>query len=343
MLTFARAARAANAKRFVVVSAVGANPDSKNFYLRTKGEMEQQLEGLGFESLDILQPSMLLGWRREMRPLELIGIALMPLVNPLLGGNYAVYRGISATHGRQGDARGDALGPSRPAALHLGGHRGAVARHVLRGRARHRLPRQPPARARRLRCAIACARASRSPSSCARCPAPAAWSARAPRQVRPARAPQPHLPARPAPAAGSAATELPAAEQLEQGTAIATAASALIGTPYHFGGADAGGFDCSGLALYVHERVGLSIPRTAAEQQHAARPVPLAQILPGDLVFFRIRKRGIDHVGIYTGAGHFVHAPHAGVSVSSADLTGGYYARHIISAGRFWEQAAPPR
>ena len=147
----------------------------------------------------------------------------------------------------------------------------------------------------------------------------------------------------PAPAAGSATTELPAAEQLEQGTAIATAASALIGTPYHFGGADAGGFDCSGLALYVHERVGLSIPRTAAEQQHAARAVPLAQILPGDLVFFRIRKRGIDHVGIYTGAGHFVHAPHAGVSVSSADLTGGYYARHIISAGRFWEQAAPPR
>jgi cell wall-associated NlpC family hydrolase len=146
-----------------------------------------------------------------------------------------------------------------------------------------------------------------------------------------------------APPAAPPATEVPPPEQVEQGAAIAAAASALIGTPYHFGGADEGGFDCSGLALYAHERVGLNIPRTASEQQRAARPVPIAQILPGDLVFFRIRKRGIDHVGIYTGGGHFVHAPHAGVSVSSADISGGYYARHIISAGRFWEQAAPPR
>jgi cell wall-associated NlpC family hydrolase len=145
-----------------------------------------------------------------------------------------------------------------------------------------------------------------------------------------------------APPAAPAATEPPPPEQLEQGAAIASAATALIGTPYHFGGADAGGFDCSGLALYVHERAGLNIPRTAAEQQHAARPVPLAQILPGDLVFFHIRKRGIDHVGIYTGTGHFVHAPHAGVPVSSGDLSGGYYARHIVGAGRFWEQPAPP-
>jgi len=96
VLTFARTARAAGAKRFVVVSSVGANPESKNFYLRTKGEMEEQVEALGFESLDILQPSMLLGWRTEMRPLELVGVTLMPLVNPLLGGSYAVYRGISA-------------------------------------------------------------------------------------------------------------------------------------------------------------------------------------------------------------------------------------------------------
>ncbi len=142
--------------------------------------------------------------------------------------------------------------------------------------------------------------------------------------------------AAPVPAPVAAASE-PPPEQLAQGEAIATAATALIGTPYHFGGADDAGFDCSGLALYVHGRVGLAIPRTAAEQQHAARPVPLAQILPGDLVFFRIRKRGIDHVGIYTGGGQFVHAPHAGGAVSAADLSAGYYARHIVSAGRFWQ------
>jgi uncharacterized protein YbjT (DUF2867 family) len=96
VLAFARVARAGNAQRFVVVSSVGADPNSRNFYLRTKGEMEEGLEALRFPSLDILQPSMLLGWRSEMRPLELLGRALMPLVNPFLGGKYAQYRGIHA-------------------------------------------------------------------------------------------------------------------------------------------------------------------------------------------------------------------------------------------------------
>jgi cell wall-associated NlpC family hydrolase len=152
-----------------------------------------------------------------------------------------------------------------------------------------------------------------------------------------------NMPQNIAPPLVSPASELPPPEQLEQGAAIAAAAAALIGSPYHFGGADEAGFDCSGLALFVHEQAGISIPRTAAEQQHAARQVPIAQILPGDVLFFHIRKRGIDHVGIYTGDGHFVHAPHAGVSVSSADLSGGYYARHIVSAGRFWEHDSAPR
>ncbi len=96
VLAFARAAKAAGARRFVVISSVGADPDSRKFYLRTKGDMEQELEAVGFESLDILQPSMLLSWRGEMRPLELLACALMPLVNPLLRGNYLPYRGISA-------------------------------------------------------------------------------------------------------------------------------------------------------------------------------------------------------------------------------------------------------
>ena len=96
VLAFAHAARAAGARRFVVMSSVGANPTARNFYLRTKGEMEDELEGIGFESLDILQPSMLLSWRSEMRPLELVAGALMPLANPLLRGKYAPYRGISA-------------------------------------------------------------------------------------------------------------------------------------------------------------------------------------------------------------------------------------------------------
>jgi uncharacterized protein YbjT (DUF2867 family) len=138
VLTFARTARAAGAKRFVVISAVGANPSSKNFYLRTKGEMEEQLQGLGFESLDILQPSMILGWRKEMRPLELIGMGFMSLISPLLGGKYAGYRAISAT----------TLGKAMLGATRSG--RRGVQRYTYPGiealsRATFARPRPPPA------------------------------------------------------------------------------------------------------------------------------------------------------------------------------------------------------
>ena len=96
VLAFARAAREARAQRFVVVSSIGASPQSKHFYLRVKGEVEQALEALRFPSLDIMQPGPLLGWRRDVRPRELAMTLLMPLVNPLLSGTRISYRGISA-------------------------------------------------------------------------------------------------------------------------------------------------------------------------------------------------------------------------------------------------------
>jgi uncharacterized protein YbjT (DUF2867 family) len=94
VLALARVAQAAQAQRFIVLSAVGADAHSKNFYLRTKGEMEEALVKMNLTALDILQPSVLLGWRGELRPLELAATLLMPLVNPLLVGTYAIYRGI---------------------------------------------------------------------------------------------------------------------------------------------------------------------------------------------------------------------------------------------------------
>lgn len=97
VLAFARAAKAAQAQRFVVVSAAGADPGAKNFYLRTKGEMEAALERLGFVSLDILQPGLLLGWRGEIRPVELLGAVFMPLINPFLVGKREHWRAIAAS------------------------------------------------------------------------------------------------------------------------------------------------------------------------------------------------------------------------------------------------------
>jgi uncharacterized protein YbjT (DUF2867 family) len=96
VLLFAQAARAAQVKRFVVVSSVGADTASKKFYLRTKGEMEDALIAVGFPAVDILQPSLLLGARKQMRPLELAGSIFAPIVNPLLTGAREAYRAIPA-------------------------------------------------------------------------------------------------------------------------------------------------------------------------------------------------------------------------------------------------------
>jgi len=169
-------------------------------------------------------------------------------------------------------------------------------------------------------------------SGCASLPPPVPPLQQAPLQPAPLQQPpqQPSL-------------QQPPLPQRQEGAAIANAAALLVGAPYHFGGADAAGFDCSGLALYAHGTVGLAIPRTAAAQQRAARPVPLAKLAPGDLLFFRLRSRHVDHVGIYAGDGRFIHAPRAGVRVSYANLSRGFYARHLVSAGRFWGLSERPK
>jgi uncharacterized protein YbjT (DUF2867 family) len=71
-------------KRFVLVSAVGADPGSSSLYLRTKGELERSLEGLKFDSLAIARPSFLLGSRTKVRGGELIAITALSIIGPLL-------------------------------------------------------------------------------------------------------------------------------------------------------------------------------------------------------------------------------------------------------------------
>lgn len=96
VLGFARAAHKAGAQRFVLNSSVGADPQSKNFYLRVKGETEAHVAQIGFASLDIFQPSLLLGWRKEIRPLELAAMVVLPVVNPLLLGGAEQFRAVGA-------------------------------------------------------------------------------------------------------------------------------------------------------------------------------------------------------------------------------------------------------
>jgi len=96
VLLFAQAARAAGANRFVVLSSAGASPSSRQFYLRTKAEMEDAVTMLGFTSVDILQPGLLLGSRKQSRPLEVLGGLFAPLINPLLTGPREAWRAIPA-------------------------------------------------------------------------------------------------------------------------------------------------------------------------------------------------------------------------------------------------------
>ncbi|HAP68393.1 MAG TPA: oxidoreductase [Flavobacteriales bacterium] len=94
VIDFAKNAKAAGAKTFALVSSVGANPKTSNFYLKVKGETEKDLEAMGFESLIILRPSMLMGERKEFRLGELIGKGAMTLLNPIMIGSLSKYKGI---------------------------------------------------------------------------------------------------------------------------------------------------------------------------------------------------------------------------------------------------------
>jgi cell wall-associated NlpC family hydrolase len=98
-----------------------------------------------------------------------------------------------------------------------------------------------------------------------------------------------------------------------------------VGTPYVWGGAAPGGFDCSGLVMWAYAQVGVSLPHSTYGQYAMGVPVSQDQLQPGDLVFFD----GVGHVGIYIGGGQFVHAPHTGDVVKVSSLSGWYAATYV--------------
>ncbi|HLP56590.1 MAG TPA: NAD-dependent epimerase/dehydratase family protein [Fluviicola sp.] len=81
-------------KRFVVISSIGASVQTRNFYLRTKGDMERDCLAIGFESTIILRPSFLLGNRQEFRLGEKIAGVLMKVFGFVLAGKWRKYKGI---------------------------------------------------------------------------------------------------------------------------------------------------------------------------------------------------------------------------------------------------------
>jgi len=96
------------------------------------------------------------------------------------------------------------------------------------------------------------------------------------------------------------------------------AVDAWYGTPYVYGGSSPRGVDCSAFVQLLYRDVlGVSVPRTTADQSRAGRTVPLDKAQVGDLVFFRPSRKQ-NHVGVYLGDGEFAHAStRQGVMVSS--------------------------
>jgi len=94
-LDFAGMCRKNGIERFILLSALGADPDSKIFYNRIKGELEKEVKSIGFKYLTIIRPSLLEGPRKEWRTGEFIARKIMKIFNPLLAGNLKKYRSVS--------------------------------------------------------------------------------------------------------------------------------------------------------------------------------------------------------------------------------------------------------
>jgi uncharacterized protein YbjT (DUF2867 family) len=83
-------------RNIAVISSIGANENSKNYYLRIKGEMEKGILSLNIENTVIVRPSMLFGERKEKRTGEKVGKVVMKVVQPVLSGKLLKYRAIHA-------------------------------------------------------------------------------------------------------------------------------------------------------------------------------------------------------------------------------------------------------
>ena len=96
VITIAELMRKQGAGQFLVISSMGADSNSKVFYNRTKGEMEEAVKEIGYPCLRILRPSLLLGKREEFRFGEKIGLILTPLLKPFLIGSLKKYAPVEA-------------------------------------------------------------------------------------------------------------------------------------------------------------------------------------------------------------------------------------------------------
>ncbi len=129
-----------------------------------------------------------------------------------------------------------------------------------------------------------------------------------------------------------------AAEAAKPGNGVQTLlkrALALLGTPYRWGGTGTNGFDCSGLVGYVFKTaLGVELPRVSRDMANTGQRIDRSSLTAGDIVFFKVHGKRVDHVGIYVGNGQFLHAPSTGKDVMVSRLDQGYWSGKFMEARR---------
>jgi cell wall-associated NlpC family hydrolase len=115
------------------------------------------------------------------------------------------------------------------------------------------------------------------------------------------------------------------------GVRAARIAVKAVGVPYRWGGSSpSSGFDCSGLVSWAYARLGVALPHSSYALYDKGRPVRVARLRAGDVLFFS----GLGHVGLYVGRGRMVHAPHSGRLVEVVRLGRSGYGSRLVGARR---------
>ncbi len=117
---------------------------------------------------------------------------------------------------------------------------------------------------------------------------------------------------------------------------VMAAAHELLGTPYIYGGNNpARGLDCSSLMQFIHKNaLGVTIPRTAAEQRKRSKTISYSDLQPGDMLFFKIDRRN-NHVGIYIGDGKFIHASSSNRRAIIDSMNRPYWKKRFVKFGSY--------
>lgn len=121
------------------------------------------------------------------------------------------------------------------------------------------------------------------------------------------------------------------------GSTVVERSLQYTGTPYVWGGNDMqNGVDCSGFVKNIFGTIGVSLPRTAADQVKVGKPITrLEDLQPGDRLYFWENKRGkIGHTGIYLGNGYFVHSSRGRGGVATDYLAQPKWLKILVAARR---------